>query len=243
MQNLRQAYFLTQLLWKQERSDLRLAVFNSLILPLTLFYYGTRLHGERPAELAQFMAGAVTMSLAMAAMSQVGITIVSDRFSGRLTTLVYVSRSRLAYFLARNVIAVVQGVLVTSGSLLVLGWIGVAQVTPVALATAAFAGAFGALAIGGLGAVIGIRARSAEGGEAALAISAIALSLVTPVFYSVSDSAPWIQALAMLSPLTSVSSVMASLLRGEPPATGAIVGTAVSALAWTALAYRKFEWK
>ncbi|HEU4729890.1 MAG TPA: ABC transporter permease [Kofleriaceae bacterium] len=243
MQNLRQAYFLTQLLWKQERADLRLAVFNSLVLPLTLFYYGTRLHAGNPSELAQFMAGAVTMSLAMAAMSQVGITIVSDRFSGRLTTLVYVSRSRLAYFVARNVIAVVQGVLVTVGSLIVLGWIGVAQIAPVALGTAALAGALGAMAIGGLGAVIGIRARSAEGGEAALAISAIALSLVTPVFYSVSDSAAPVQAIAMLSPLTSVSSVMASLLRAEPPATGALIGMIVSALVWTALAYRKFEWK
>ncbi len=243
MHGIRQTFHLTRLLWDQERSDLRLAIFNGLLLPLTLVYYGTRLHAEDHEQLVRFMAGAATMSIAMTAMSQVGISMVTDRFSGRLTTLVYVARSRGAYFLARNVLTILQGTIVALGAVLLFAWMGIATASASTLCLALAVGVLGSLSIGGLGALIVARARSAEGGEAAIGLSAIVLSLASPVFYSVSGASLPVKAIAALSPLTHVAVVFDALLRAAPIPLGAVAGMFVSALAVTALAFRSFEWR
>lgn len=244
MRSIRQAFYLTRLLWWQERSDLRLLVFNGLLLPLTLVYYGTRLYAGRPLELTQFMGGAATMSLTMTAMTQVGLSVVGDRFTGRLTTLAYACRGRLGYFLARNVIVVVQSLLVAGGLLALLALFHITGPLDLgALGVALGVAGLGSIAIGALGAMIGARARDAEAGETAVGISAIALSLASPAFYTVAGTPWWLKCVAMASPLTSVASILTSLFRGQPPSLLSLVGLLVSAAVTSVVAFRLFEWK
>ena len=123
-------------------------------------YLGAMLIAERD-ELRLWMAGALAFAVGMGSLVQMGFSIVSDRFAGRLALLASTTISPRSYFLAQAVLPVIQGSIVIALGLALLVFLGQAPAPGAAVVAASvLAGAGAALACGSLGLWIGARAES-----------------------------------------------------------------------------------
>ena len=92
-------------------------------------------------------------------------------------------------------------------------------------------------------AALAFAARDFDGGNTAVAISAIGLAVASPVFYELDALPPLLQPLAWLSPFTHVAPLLRAVLAGSSVPAGSFAATLALGLALNVLSYRMARWQ
>jgi ABC-2 type transport system permease protein len=231
-----------RLYWAQERGQFQFALFNSFVMPGTLAYLGLMLLPEDLDLLRWWMAGSVAFGLGMGGLGQVGFAVLNDRFLGRLDLLRTFPVARGAYYGAQIAVAVLQAVALVVVSLVALRLLEIAPLDLFTVAAGVAVAVCASVAIGGLAAALALRARDFDAGNTAVAVAALGLAAISPVFYALSDLPRWLQPLAVLSPFTHIAPLLRALLAGRPLPTGSLLATLALALLLNVVAYRLIRW-
>ena len=226
----------------QERRNFQFLIVNSFIVPATVAYLGWMIVPGALDDLRWWMAGSITFGLGMGGLAQVGFGILNDRFLGRLDLIRSSPVSKAAYYGAQISVAVGEALALGVLALLLLWALGVAILTPVGVLVAVLAALCAGTAIGGLGAAIAFRARDFDVGNTIIAICALGLAAVSPVFYDIAVLPSLLQPLAWCSPFTHIATLLRAALAGNPIPTEALIVTLVLSAALNIISYRLARW-
>ncbi len=242
MNALRQTIAVARLILSHERGNFQFQLFNAFVYPATIAYMGWMMVGESPELLRTWMAGSVCMGLGMSGFAQAGFGVVTDRFTGRMGLLRCMPISRGAYLAAQVGAVVAVSLALVCSALLLFAALGVAKLSAASF-TGGVLGAVGAGAsVGALGALLGFWARDFDSGNTTVAMAALGMALVSPVFYDVGELPLLLQPVAWLSPFTGIAAVLRSAVDGSALPLGALAWTLASAFLWAGLSYRRIEW-
>ena len=242
MNSLAQTAAILRLVMAHERGNFQFQLFNAAIYPAMIAYMGWMLVGEDRELLRVWMAGSVCMGLGMGGFAQVGFGVITDRFIGRMALLRCQPISKGAYLSAQIGMVMVISMALVGTAVALFGLIGLATPTLAVFGAALLGGAAAGAAIGSLGALMAFRANSFDAGNTVIAMSALGLALVSPVFYEVSALPGLLQPLAWLSPFTGIGELLRAMIFDAPLPLGALAWTVVSAILWASLSYRMIDW-
>jgi ABC-type multidrug transport system permease subunit len=231
-----------RLYWAQERGNLAF-LLEALLMPAMLVYLGMMIVADDPEGRRFWMAGSLTFSLGLEGLGQVGHGILDDRFRGRLRLIRTSPITKRAYLGGQLSVAVLQSILIVIAGLTAFSLLGVAEPTGSGIAWAILAGACAGGAIGTLAAVIALGVRSVETGTTAIGIASIALSVASPVFYSLDAVPALLRPLAWLSPFTHVAPLVRAVLAGAPVPLASLAAIVALTVLFAAVGSRWVRWE
>ena len=97
--------------------------------------------------------------------------------------------------------------------------------------------------VGSLGAIIGLRATDYDQGNMLVAVTAVGFALVSPVFYALDRLPRPLQFVAMLSPLTHATTLLRTMVDGDPVSLGTLMLIGILAFVYNIASYRMLRWQ
>jgi len=240
---IRQVADLMWLYWLHSPAGLIFMVFDAILLPSMIFYFGARLaHGDG-AILGRYVAGGITTGLGVGATTKVGFAVLSDLQLGRLALLRCLGVGKARYVGALVATAVLFGLLSATVGLLVARATGLTEIGVEALPALMLVAAIGGGAMGAMGAAIATASRDYATGQGLLSIASLGLAFLSPVFYRLQDLPALLQAAAYLSPFTHTAAMVQAVLAGRAMPLDHMAVAAVLCLCLNLLAARAMKWQ
>jgi hypothetical protein len=230
-----------RLIWRDECLRLLASLGGMVMFPLALTYLGFRLaQGSAELEHRYFAAG---LTLAFGSnVLQTGIAILDDRFSGRLVLLRACAVSKLSYYASRTVLGVAKTIALVT-ILLAIGRLGgYVDATAAALAGSLFVATVAGGSLSGLAAVIAVRASTFDKGLTLLALCAVGIALMSPLYYSFEAVPRWLQPLLLLSPYTYLPPQIIAVIEGRWLPVSSMLAAALLGISFNVIGYRSFDW-
>ncbi len=217
-----------------------LLVLAAVMFPIPMFYVFQAIAPDDAATWQRLLAGTLIFGSALSTAMLVGQQIVAQRFMGQLKLVVTMPVSKAAYVAGTLAFTSVSGVLTT---LFLLGFALVAgvDVSPTwALAPALL---LTVLALAGLVLFVMSFAPSMQVGNILASLIAIALVIVSPVYFTMEAAPPVLRWFGYVSPLRYAADATAAALGGRADVWPELAVLSAWALASMALGLWRLPWR